>query len=225
MKKLIRVLFVLFAAALIFFAAAVMLSDFFPEAEPREYEYERGTNSDKGFDGLLLSSPESKNSSDLVSFVLYAWDNGWGYVWGTFGDVLDEAALSDLAERYPSVMENRIDLIRQNWLGRRCADCSGLIKAYLWYEPGIGVNYGAYSYPDEDANTMFNNARVSGDIESIPEISGLAVWCDGHIGIYIGDGIVVEAMGTEYGVVKTRLEGFTGSRWTHWFELEHIEYP
>jgi cell wall-associated NlpC family hydrolase len=39
----------------------------------------------------------------------------------------------------------------------------------------------------------------------MPDIPGLAVWHDGHIGVYIGGGQVIEAMGTKYGVVKTEL--------------------
>lgn len=32
------------------------------------------------------------------------------------------------------------------------------------------------------------NASVSGTIDTMPDIPGLAVWHDGHIGVYIGDG-------------------------------------
>ena len=35
---------------------------------------------------------------------------------------------------------------------------------------------------------MFANATVKGTIDTIPEIPGLAVWHEGHIGIYIGNG-------------------------------------
>ena len=31
----------------------------------------------------------------------------------------------------------------------------------------------------------------------MPDIPGLAVWHDGHIGVYIGDGYVIEAMNTK----------------------------
>ena len=33
------------------------------------------------------------------------------------------------------------------------------------------------------------------------DIHGLAVWLDGHIGVYVGNGEVIEAQGTAYGVV------------------------
>ena len=66
-----------------------------------------------------------------------------------------------------------------------------------------------------------SGATVSGPIDTIPETPGLAVWHEGHIGVYIGNGEVVEAMGTRYGVVKTKLEG---ARWTHWLKIPYISY-
>ena len=68
---------------------------------------------------------------------------------------------------------------------------------------------------------MYRSASVSGTIDTIPEIPGLAVWCEGHIGVYIGNGEVIEAMGTRYGVVKTRL---ADRNWTHWLKVEYIDY-
>ena len=75
--------------------------------------------------------------------------------------------------------------------------------------------------PDISANEMYHSATISGTIDTIPETPGLAVWHDGHIGVYIGNGEVVEAMGTRYGVVKTKLEG---ARWTHWLKIPYISY-
>ena len=49
--------------------------------------------------------------------------------------------------------------------------------------------------PDIGADTMYANATEKGTIDTIPEIPGLAVWHEGHIGIYIGGGKVIEAMG------------------------------
>ena len=43
----------------------------------------------------------------------------------------------------------------------------------------------------------------------------------GHIGVYIGNGEVIEAMDTRYGVVKTKLQG---RGWTHWLEVSGIKY-
>ena len=49
--------------------------------------------------------------------------------------------------------------------------------------------------PDIGANQMYYNAKESGPISTIPDIPGLAVWHEGHIGVYIGNGQVIEAMG------------------------------
>ena len=40
-------------------------------------------------------------------------------------------------------------------------------------------------------------------------------------GFYIGNGEVIEAMDTRYGVVKTKLQG---RGWTHWLEVPGIKY-
>lgn len=56
---------------------------------------------------------------------------------------------------------------------------------------------------------------------SMPDTPGLAVWKSGHIGVYIGNGEVIEAMDTRYGVVKTKLQG---RGWIHWLEVPGIKY-
>lgn len=50
---------------------------------------------------------------------------------------------------------------------------------------------------------------------------GLAVWYEGHIGIYIGDGKVIQAANTKAGVILTSL-GDTA--WTHWLKVPYINY-
>lgn len=98
----------------------------------------------------------------------------------------------------------------------------GLIKGYGWLDPDtMTIEYGTNGMPDLGANQMYYSASVSGTIDTMPDIPGLAVWHDGHIGVYIGDGYVIEAMGTKYGVVKTELEG---RGWTHWLQIEYINY-
>ena len=75
--------------------------------------------------------------------------------------------------------------------------------------------------PDIDANTMYENAAEKGTIDSIPEIPGLAVWYEGHIGIYIGGGQVIHAANTTAGVIQTPI-GSSG--WTHWLKVPYITY-
>jgi hypothetical protein len=164
----------------------------------------------------------TKTAEGLVAYVVNAYETGWGYVWGTFGNVLTEGAFTSKLEQYPEAVGNYADFIRANWIGRRTADCVGLIKSYGWFDPDTGnIVYGSHGMPDVGADQMYYAAAESGTIDTIPEIPGLAVWQSGHIGVYIGNGEVIEAMGTMYGVVKTRLEG---SSWTHWLKVPYIYY-
>ncbi len=164
----------------------------------------------------------NKTAEGLVAYVTHAYESGWGYVWGTFGNVLTEDAFASKLAQYPDGVGNYADFIREHWVGRRTADCVGLIKSYGWYDPETQtIQYGSHGMPDIGANQMYYNASESGTIDSIPEIPGLAVWHDGHIGVYIGGGEVIEAMGARYGVVKTQL---AGRGWTHWLKIAYINY-
>ena len=143
-------------------------------------------------------------------------------MWGTFGHVLTESLFEAKLAQYPDALAGNADFIRQTWVGGRTTDCVGLIKGYGWLDAETeGIVYNTNGMPDITANEMYHAATVSGTIDTIPETPGLAVWHDGHIGVYIGNGEVVEAMGTRYGVVKTKLEG---ARWTHWLKIPYISY-
>ena len=161
-------------------------------------------------------------SCRLRSYAIQAWENGWGYVWGTYSGVLTEEAFQSKLEQYPDALSGNEDFIRANWVGGRTTDCCGLIKGYGWLDAQTqSFVYGSNGMPDITANQMYHNAAVSGEISTIPETLGLAVWHDGHIGVYIGGGYVIEAMGTRYGVVRTALEG---RGWTHWLQIPYINY-
>ena len=170
----------------------------------------------------MFTDTQTKNATDLVIWARQAYENGWGYVYGTYGNILTEELLQDRASVFGEQVAGFEDFIRENWMRRRTADCVGLIKGYGWYNPDSGeIVVGSNGMADVTANGMFDAATVKGTIDTIPEVPGLAVWQDGHIGIYIGNGEVIEAMGTEHGVVKTTLP----SDWTHWLEIPYISYP
>ena len=183
-----------------------------------EYGGERMTELDvSGF-----TDPATKNAADLVLYAIHAWESGWGYVWGTYGNILTESLLAYKLEQYPEGVGNYEDTIRSKWLGGRTTDCVGLIKGYGWLSPEtMTIDYGTHGMPDIGANQMYYSATESGTIDTMPDIPGLAVWHDGHIGVYIGGGQVIEAMGTKYGVVKTEL---AGRGWTHWLKIPYINY-
>ena len=163
-----------------------------------------------------------KNNLDLVRWAQDAADNGWGYVYGTYGTVLDEELLMSKITQYPDEVGSDEAFIRQNWLGKRTADCVGLIKGYGWYDAEKQQTViDTEKMPDIGADTMYENAAEKGTIDTISEIPGLAVWHEGHIGVYIGDGEVVQAANTRDGVIRSRLED---TAWTHWLKVPYIEY-
>ncbi len=169
-----------------------------------------------------FKNPANKNNVDLVEWAKQAESTGWGYVYGTYGKVLTGDLFQAKLEQYPDDIGRYKDFIQAHWLGGRTADCVGLIKGYSWYNiEEDKYNYMANGMPDIGANTMYRNAIEKGKINTIPEIIGLAVWKDGHIGIYIGNGEVIHAKGTKYGVVKTPI---TETGWTHWLKIPYISY-
>ena len=185
-------------------------------------EIEYGGSRITELDASDFTAPTTKNAEDLVAYVTHAWESGWGYVWGTFGQTLTESLLESKIRQYPDGVGSYESVIRSKWLGGRTADCVGLIKGYGWLDTdSMSIRYGTNGMPDIGADAMYRNAAVKGPIGTIPEIPGLAVWKSGHIGVYIGGGEVIEAMGTNYGVVKTQL---TDRNWTAWLEIPYIQY-
>ena len=147
--------------------------------------------------------PTTKNNLDLVQWAI-------------------AAELAAKVAQYPDNVGIYEEYIRSHYLGKRTADCAGFIKGYCWYNPETdSVSYATNGMPDLGANQMYQTATVKGPISTMPEIPGLAVWHQGHIGVYIGNGYAIEAMGTRYGVVKTRV---AARSWTHWLKIPYINY-
>lgn len=166
--------------------------------------------------------PSTKNSHDLVQWAMAAEKSGWGYVWGTFGHILTEASFAAKFNQYPEAIGPYEAFIREHWIGVRTTDCVGLIKGYCWLDGQNGtIRYAANGMPDVDTDGLYAFAREKGTLDTMPELPGVVVWRDGHVGIYIGEGCVIEAKGTYYGVVKTKLEQ---GAWSHWLKVPCITY-
>ena len=167
-------------------------------------------------------SNTDKNNLDLVKWAQMAYDNKWGYVWGSHGNVLTANELKRLEKTFGSHVTDKEEYIKSHWLGRRTSDCVGLIKGYGWYDETSGtIKYGTNGMKDVTADGMFNAAVEKGPISTVPDIPGIAVWHQGHIGVYIGNGYVIHAANTYDGVIKTPI---TSSGWTHWLKVPYINY-
>lgn len=165
-----------------------------------------------------------KTNIGLVKHALKALAEGWVYWYGTYGKKCTKDVYNSKRNQYPEhYTDDRTAKYNQHIAeGRTCADCIGLMKSYMWLDEETGkLGYGKNGFGDKSANDMYASAKVKGDIKTIPEVVGLGLHKDGHVGVYIGDGWVIEERGFAYGCVKTRLKD---RNWLHWFELPGCKY-
>ena len=115
-------------------------------------------------------------------------------------------------------------------------DCVNLIKGILWGWCGDsnatygGATYASYGVPDTNANGMIQ--LCSGVSTDFSKMSiGEALWIDGHIGVYIGNGLAVECTPkwknkvqiTAVGNMGT-VAGYNTRTWTKHGKLPWIDY-
>ena len=116
-------------------------------------------------------------------------------------------------------------------------DCIGLIKSILWGWCGDnsktygGAKYASNGVPDIGADATISkcsDVSASGWADMVP---GEAVWCKGHIGIYIGDGLAVECTPKWNNGVQITAVGNIGSKsgyktrhWTKHGKLPWVDY-
>lgn len=158
------------------------------------------------------------------------------YVWGTFGWPTTNTLVQRALKAYStnSKYESKLNsLVSKGYI---MSDCVGMIKSILWGFTGdtskiyCGAAYASNNVPDINADTMIAKCKdVSTDFENI--IAGEVVWMSGHIGIYIGDGKVVECTPSwNDGVQITALGNIksttaTHSRvWTKHGKLPYVDY-
>ena len=85
-------------------------------------------------------------------------------------------------------------------------DCSGLI----------------WSYCGGNRTDMLGTSTESGYVSSgVPRVHGLGLYQPGHVGVYIGDGMAVDARNEYYGVCY---ESIANKSWTNWFKFAAISY-
>lgn len=113
-------------------------------------------------------------------------------------------------------------------------DCVCLIKGVLWGWSGNksaaygGASYAVNGVPDIGADTMITKcSNLSTDFSKI-EV-GEAVWCSGHIGVYIGNGLAVECTPRWNNCVQITacnrtISGYNRRDWTKHGKLPYIQY-
>ena len=88
-------------------------------------------------------------------------------------------------------------------------DCSGLIASYN----GVG---------GMRTDMLASSSEWGYVSEGIPRIHGLGLHHPGHIGVYIGSGMAVDARDENSGVVYHNVYSM---RWVEWFKVAGVSYP
>ena len=201
---------------------AAVNAAFGTELKTKDYSNVMNSIRAKAINVSKFVDPEIKNNVDLSEWARQAYAKKWGYVYGTYGEVLNESILTTKISQFPEQVGENEEFIRQHWLGGRTADCIGLIKGYAWFNCDTGqIEYRSNGVRDTGSDPMLDMATEKGTIDTMPDIPGIAVWMDGHIGIYVGDGQTIHAANTELGVIMTPL---AQSGWTHWLKIPYITY-
>lgn len=157
------------------------------------------------------------------------------YVMGCFGSPMTDAN----KDRYTRNHEYNRQTTRTVMIKYASADtfgfdCVNLIKAVLWGWNGDktktygGAKYKANEVPDVSANGMIKLCtNLSTDFSKI-EV-GEAVWMEGHIGVYIGNGLAVECTPAWKNRVQITAcncskSGYDRRNWTKHGKMPWIEY-
>ncbi len=148
----------------------------------------------------FASAAEAKTGLGLAEHVLNAYDEGWKYRPGGYGQLVN---------------------------GVRSTDCSGLVKSYLWWtgdntdpRPGLLAVAGS-------STSMLASAAVKGNVSgqgSIPRIQGLILYAPGHVGVYVGDNMEVDNRCTGENMRYEKVIG-NAYHWQKWFKLPQLKYP
>lgn len=175
----------------------------------------------------------------LIEKFQYALDNKWGYILNTWHtkwtQELQNGKINYMKKTYGADWKNNENakknssytaaLYGQKWVGHYVTDCSGL---FYWAFKELG----GYMY--HGSNTMWNKYCASkGKLsngkrtDGQPLKPGTAVFVlkgtsdRSHVGLYIGNDTVIEASGTQAGVITTKI---TNIKWCEWGELIGVSF-
>ena len=185
-----------------------------------ELTYESGDVAPGGipWSGIGTGSNGAKSCDGLAAYAEAQLGNP--YWFGTFGQTANQALLDNRKSVYPSYYTKSAADYQQEF-GHRVHDCVGMIKGYRWSETPTSTPVYEASQ-DVDVPGLFGQCTVwKGKLTDTDWAyyfftkPGVCVFKQdlSHVGIAMGDGTVIEARGSAYGVVRTNI----GERgWYYW---------
>ena len=161
------------------------------------------------------------------------------YMKGVFGAPVTESLIIEKAKQYPKwyTAERRAkfrSLIGKGYFG---FDCVCLLKSLLWGWAGdLKKSYGGAVYNSNGVPDIGTEAMIAACKDVSTDFAGIKIgellWMQGHVGIYIGDGLAVEATNSwKDGVQITTVHnigkktGYNGHKWTKHGKLPYVSYP
>lgn len=138
------------------------------------------------------------------------------YVYGAKGinTRLTPTRLDAIRKQNPSVYTNSYYEKAKKYLNQYCVDCSGLVCA-LWCISDIG----SYQIADLPKNKPDEYEYIA--VSRYQLQWGDVLWKTGHVGVYMGDGKVLEARGIDAGV---GIFDFASQPWTKAIRKKSLHY-
>ena len=179
-------------------------------------------------------------AAELIEVFRKALEDHWGYIWGAAGkewtQALQKQKVSYMVSKYGTNWKNNSEakddnyymaaLYGDRWIGRIVADCSGLF-VYAFQKYGIRISHSShYQYTDycAEKGTLSKGKRTDG--KALKPGTAVFVYKDEtkrytHIGLYVGNGEVIEAYGTQKGVIMSSV---TDNKWNRWGEMKKVDF-
>ena len=168
------------------------------ETGTKTHEKKDQKDKDKGKNDTIPKKTEKQKQKDVIDWVLSK--KGSGYAFGSSGQRLTKKLYEELRRKYGKNFNNNT----KKWLYKEVYDSAGLVKK-AFEQAGIKLPHGATS------SWKNGDWKEKGDIKHMPSNQVCVLYRRGsdgmvHTGIYLGNGNVIEAKGSAYGVVETSLK-------------------
>lgn len=161
--------------------------------------------------------------SRITEFINYLLSHvGDAYVWGAQGEILSDMTQKELeafVDRRETSQENEDRALKFIAKAKKTPlyafDCNGLVN--FWFQNTKGWRKG-----DASAATLYSECITKGTRKAATalEPGDLLFRHNGskinHVGVFIGDGMAIEAKGRDDGVVLRTLNASGSAYWTHW---------